>query len=492
MGRPVTPAAIGIDIGGSAIKFAVVDAGGRILWPPDGVPGRVAYSVLHPGVCRLTWGATNETEELIYGTGPPALQAQPASGGRSVLVAADQVVPAAVAQEALRRALRRIVRGFGGKLAAVGIGATGLIDRSGIVTEGYAFSDYPGTDWGAVAADAGFPEHVQVLNDARAGAWAEYVLSPPVAAAACMPGSGPASGAFLHVTVGTRIGCAAVVHGQLLAGADSCAGEFSYQQLLSPGAPSYAPCARLSAGLYDDPAAFGAALTGVLHVVNPQHVLLQGFAPAFVARVQAHVDQHAFAVHRRTIEALDTGETQTPSVFETLGVSSPARPLLAILRATATSILLIDGGPCGKGTDFFSRLLVCAPEPLGAAGGLHFLEGAGSFGIEADYAVHSGVRAPFAAIVAAAAAGDPLADACLARAAALCAVGIANVCTMLAAQSVTVGGAVPLLYPPYLARLAIHLAEHFRPYGGAPAVRSGVTANDAGVIGAALYALNVP
>ncbi len=131
-----------------------------------------------------------------------------------------------------------------------GIGATGLIGPDGIVREGYAFTGYRGTDWAAVAAEAGFRGPVRVLNDARAAAWAEYARI------------GGSDGAFLHVTVGTRVGCAIVENGRLLEGADGCAGEFSYQQLIGPGADRYRAGARLIDGLLDDPTAFGAALTG--------------------------------------------------------------------------------------------------------------------------------------------------------------------------------------------------------------------------------------
>ena len=62
--------AIGVDIGGSAIKFAVVDEAGAIVWPATGAPDRVAYSVATPGSGRLTWQSTGDVEEYMYEPGP--------------------------------------------------------------------------------------------------------------------------------------------------------------------------------------------------------------------------------------------------------------------------------------------------------------------------------------------------------------------------------------------------------------------------------------
>ena len=59
--------------------------------------------------------------------------------------------------------------------------------------------------------------------------------------------------------------------------------------------------ARLMDGLLDDPTAFGVALTGVIHVINPDRIVLRGFAPEFVSAVQAHVDRYVFKTHLRTL-----------------------------------------------------------------------------------------------------------------------------------------------------------------------------------------------
>ncbi|MFN8464202.1 MAG: ROK family protein [Caldilineaceae bacterium] len=456
--------AIGVDIGGSAIKFAVVDQAGRIVWPPglpnhSGKAARVGYRVVTPGVARLIWQATGEEEVLTYEV--PSGDSPSAS-----LVDDAWVVPAAVARAALTKSLQRIAGSFTMPVAAAGIGATGLIGPDGIVREGYAFSGYCGTNWAAAAAAAGFRGPIQVLNDARAAAWAEYVRA------------GRGRRAFLHVTVGTRVGCAMVENGQLLEGADACAGEFSYQQMIGPGTGGYRAGARLIDGLLDDPTAFGAALTDVIHLINPNRIALCGFASDFVTAVQAHVDRYVFKTHRRTLETAQ---------------GDGSGSLLYVMRHgdNVESAVLSDGqtGNTGVAPDFLSRMIVCAPLPLDRPGELYYGEIAGSFGIEADYAARMNRSAGFDEIAAAAAAGDVPATACLERAAMITAAGIVNACRMTGAQLVTVGGAVPLLYAPYMKIVSEYATAQFGAGSAAPTIQPSTAGNDAGVIGAALYAL---
>lgn len=455
---------IGVDIGGSAIKYAVVDQTGRVAWPPGrpadsaGV-GRVSYSMETPGAVRLAWQLTGEEEVINY-------ESVGGDGTTNGLVDGKWVIPASVAQATLKRVMRRVTESFPLPVAAVGIGATGLIGHDGIVREGYAFSGYRGVDWAAVVKEEGFGRPVRVLNDARAAAWAEFARI------------GGTAGAFLHVTVGTRVGCAIVQDGELLEGADACAGEFSYQQLIGPSTNHYRAGARLADGLINDPTAFGAALTGIIHVLNPNRVVLHGFAPGFVAAVQAHLDRYVFKTHQRTVStARDDGSGS----------------LLFVTRwRTGLECAVLNEGEthhAGVAPDFLSRMIVCAPLPLDRPGEVYFGEIAGSFGIEADYAARTRRRVRFDEIAAAAAAGDGTAAACLRRAAMITAAGIVNACLMTGAQVVTVGGAVPLLYGPYTEIVSEYVAGQFGARGRAPTIQRSAAGNDAGVIGAALYAM---
>ena len=165
------------------------------------------------------------------------------------------------------------------------------------------------------------------------------------------------------MTVGTRVGCAIVENGRLLEGADACAGEFSYQQLIGPGMNRYRAGARLSDGLLDDPVAFGAALTGVIHVVNPNRIVLHGFAPGFLAAVQAHLDRYVFKTHQRPLETAQ---------------GDGSGSLLDVARHSGglECAVLGDGQTrnVGVASDFLSRMIVCAPLPLDRAGEVYYGE----------------------------------------------------------------------------------------------------------------------
>ena len=458
--------AIGVDIGGSAIKFAVVDQTGRVVWPPAQSGGstaaaRVSYSVTTPGTVQLTWQATGSEEVIHYDV---VRGDSPASD----LVDGKWVVPATVAQVTLKQVLSLVAESFSPPVAAVGIGATGLIGHDGIVREGYAFAGYRNTDWAAVAKETGFGGPVRVLNDARAAAWAEYTRI----------GSGDT---FLHVTAGTRVGCAIVQEGSLLEGANGCAGEFSYQQFIGPDTHRYSIGARLMDCPADDSTAFGTALTGVIHVINPGQIVLRGFAPEFLASVQSHVDRYVFKTHWRLLN---------------VQVQDAPGSMLTVERYDGVLVSTISSRGHtyrnGIAADFLSRVIVCAPLPLDRPRDIYFGEIAGSFGIEADYRARTGRSTRFDDIASAAALDDVAAAASIERAAKITAAGIVNACRMTGAQLVTVGGAVPLLYRPYIKIVSEYVTAQFGNDVAAPTIQSSTVGNDAGVIGAALYAMRAP
>ena len=312
--------------------------------------------------------------------------------------------------------------------------------------------------------------------------------------------AGHCDGAFLHVTAGTRVGCAIIEQGRFLEGADSCAGEFSYQQLIAPGngqhSDRYRADARLMDGLIDDPPAFGAALDGVIHVTNPNRIVLRGFAPGFVTAVQDHLDRYVFNTHLRTLilEGDEAGKDADEAAYAAVArYHENPGSLLYVARHgyELSGALLIDGRirNASVETGFLGRMIVCAPEAIGRPGDICFGEVAGSFGIEADYAARSGRRARFDEISAPAVVEDKHATACLELAARITAAGIVNACYITNARLITVGGAVPLLYPPYLQIVTEYVTAHLSDCSLAPMIKPGAAGNDAGVIGAALYAL---
>lgn len=126
--------------------------------------------------------------------------------------------------EAIEAAIVDLVRELASrwKVDAVGIGAAGLIDerRSRVVVA-------PNLGWAdeplrlAVEKGSGLP--VVVENDANAAAWGEYRF-----------GGGRESEHLVCVTVGTGIGGALVIEGELYRGAHGMAAEFGHMTI-KPG-----------------------------------------------------------------------------------------------------------------------------------------------------------------------------------------------------------------------------------------------------------------
>jgi glucokinase len=163
--------AIGLDVGGTNIRVALVDAAGHIH-----VQRRADT---------------------------------PVDGDRRTVVLIELV-----------RALREE---FGLDRTTVGVGAAGLIDLDGAMR--YA----PNLDWRDYPLQSILSEELQlpvrVENDASAAAWAEYVIGA---------GHDAAGGAAM-VTVGTGVGGGLVMDGRLVRGAYGLAAEFGHIILAEGG-----------------------------------------------------------------------------------------------------------------------------------------------------------------------------------------------------------------------------------------------------------------
>jgi glucokinase len=111
----------------------------------------------------------------------------------------------------------------GRSVAAVGVGAAGLVDRDGVMrfAPNLAWREFPLSD--QVARGVGVP--VLVDNDANVAAWGEYRF-----------GAGRESKDMLLVTVGTGIGGGIVSDGALFRGAHGFAGEIGHI-IVEPGGP---------------------------------------------------------------------------------------------------------------------------------------------------------------------------------------------------------------------------------------------------------------
>ena len=163
---------IGVDIGGTKVLAGVVDVRGQVL-------ARVR----------------NETP---HRTTSPAV--------------VEDTIAEAVAELAQRH-----------PVSAVGIGAAGFVDASGSTVRfspHLSWRDEPLRE--ALAERVGLP--VLIDNDANATAWAEMRY-----------GAGQGAAHFLCITMGTGIGGAIVIDGQVFRGANGMAGEFGHLQVVPDG-----------------------------------------------------------------------------------------------------------------------------------------------------------------------------------------------------------------------------------------------------------------
>jgi glucokinase len=207
---------LGIDLGGTNIKTAVIETG--------------------PGGCRVVASDRTPTGAL---DGPDAVVA------RLVTAAASAV-----------RAV--------GPVDGVGLGVPGLFDAD--TGEIVLFPNLPGPWSGrplVAEVEAAIGRPVALVNDARAGALAETRLG---AAAGCRT--------VVYLALGTGVGGGVVVDGRLHTGPHGRAGEIGHQVLVAGGEPcgcgnrgcleSYASAAALSrlGGRATPEEVVGAALAG--------------------------------------------------------------------------------------------------------------------------------------------------------------------------------------------------------------------------------------
>jgi len=177
--KSVTTLHAGIDMGGTNIKWTVVELGGE-------VPRLVSSG--HVATDRKN-GETGVLAQLV---------------------------------EVARTASRDQ-----GSIRSVGVGVPGLYDPEQGTTR--VIINVPGTWLGVpVAAEITNAVHVpaRLVNDARAFTLAEHRL-----------GAGRGAGSMLGITLGTGVGGGLVIGGRLYLGHDGTAGEFGHQTILPDGPP---------------------------------------------------------------------------------------------------------------------------------------------------------------------------------------------------------------------------------------------------------------
>jgi glucokinase len=169
---------LGVDVGGTCIKFGIVDRGGNIILREES-------------------------------------RTCPERGSDAVVNSIIEGIAQVLARASLSQA----------DLTSIGLGVPGTVDpTSGVVV--YA----PNLFWRNVevvnTVRNAFMVPVLIAQDSRASAWAEYLV-----------GAGKGLRSLATVTLGTGIGCGLVFDGKIFDGALGTAGEFGHQLLDMNGAP---------------------------------------------------------------------------------------------------------------------------------------------------------------------------------------------------------------------------------------------------------------
>lgn len=130
----------------------------------------------------------------------------------------------------LRTAIDTLLRQAATSITGIGIGASGPIDRRGIIRNEDTLPALTGIDLPGVLGDA-FGVPVVVDNDAVTAALAEHRV-----------GAGAGAAAMLLLTLGTGVGVAVVCHGAILRGGDGLHAEAGHVTV--PNGPAACYCGR--------------------------------------------------------------------------------------------------------------------------------------------------------------------------------------------------------------------------------------------------------
>jgi glucokinase len=169
---------VGVDVGGTNIKFGVTDENGKILLQEKA-------------------------------------KTEPARGSNVIVESIIQGIHAILVKASLRHQ----------DVNSIGLGVPGTADsKNGMVV--YA----PNLFWRSIeivkAIQPAFNVPVYIVQDTRAAAWAEYLV-----------GAGKGLRSVASVTLGTGIGCGMVFDGRIFHGALNTAGEFGHQIVELNGNP---------------------------------------------------------------------------------------------------------------------------------------------------------------------------------------------------------------------------------------------------------------
>lgn len=426
--------AIGVDLGGGSTKCAVVNENGKIVWPSNGNPISISYK--------------NDAKNPI-----------------------STDIPA----KALKALLQKVSNEYG-SLDTVGIAATGLVSETGIVNEGVSFNNYQNYDWSNIAKGLGFRK-VKVTHDVRAAAWAEYIAQ------------GKPKGKMLHVTLGTGIGGALLLDGDFFYGLNYAQGEIGYMPFLNETKTGNSFAQQANEG-----SVLGVMLTSLIHLINPKYIYLDGFANRSIKSAEDFINKHAFAISLKGLEikgvneqsndirklAWDAATKQNRQTNETLIYL--ARRNNSIGSAIVTNTSVADFG------ERIGKVYMWPSEQIFLHEDFVFLEKySGAFGVEAIYEYLTRNKKEFRDI---ANSTRKEAEKSLFSAGMLLGYSLVNATYITEADIITLGGKLPTVAPSYIAAVNQTFSKY---YDGSnpPDIRIGRAENEAGIIGAALYALGV-
>ena len=285
-GAPTDPSVVGIDIGGSKVLAAVVSIDGR-------VPARV----------RL------ET---------PRLSQAPT-----------------VVEDTLVEAVQQLSANY--EVRAIGVGAAGFVDING---ETVLFS--PHLSWRNEPLKAALEERlgvpVLVDNDANTTAWAELRF-----------GAGRGYRHILCVTLGTGIGGALILNGEVFRGGHGLAGEFGHMQVVRDGRR----CECGNRGCWEQ---YSSGNT----LVREARELVEGRSPAAYSLRQLVAEDPDKLTGPLITEAANAGDRASIELFQEVG-EWLGRGLASLTAAFDPEVIIVGGGVSEAG----ELLLGPAREALG-------------------------------------------------------------------------------------------------------------------------------
>lgn len=235
------------------------------------------------------------------------------------------------AEEVVQRMVMMINQVAEGRpLFGVGLASPGAVNsREGIVLNGTNLPEWnnvPLKKW----MEKSLGTQVQVVNDANAAAWGEYVS-----------GAGKGAENMVYITFSTGIGAGIVLDGRLLLGTHSFAGELGHT-IINPDGPL---CSCGSKGCWETFASGTAIRETALRLLNNRTSLITEIAAAHKESISA---KHVFEAQRQ----------DDPVAIEVIDytINYMALGLVNVIHTFNPDRIVIGGGVSKAGDVLFTAL----------------------------------------------------------------------------------------------------------------------------------------